>query len=271
MKQCKRGVLEKKKIIEVKDLSLGYRDKMVIKALDLSFDTGEFCALLGPNGAGKSTFLKALIGYLKPQLGEILILNQKLSEWKTENLAKTISLIPQDSRLQFDYSVEELVLMGRFPYLGFWQKYSSEDRRIVHDILENLDLYDIKNELYSQLSGGERRRVLIARALAQQTPIMLLDEAFANLDINHQLEIMQILSNINKKENKLIILVSHNINLSSEYCSRIIMMKQGKVVADGKPELIVNQIILKQVYKTDLEVIKNPRTGKPNLMYSGIL
>ncbi|MCF7792461.1 MAG: ABC transporter ATP-binding protein [Candidatus Cloacimonetes bacterium] len=257
------------KIIDINNLTLGYQNKRVIEDLNISFFAGEFCALLGPNGGGKSTFLKSLIGYLKPQFGEILIQGKKLTNWKSEELAKSISLIPQDNQLQFDYSVEELVLMGRFPYLGFWQKYSLQDKNIVRDILEKLDLSAMKNELYSQLSGGERRRVLIARALAQQTEILLLDEAFANLDINHQLEIMQILSEINREEGKLIILVSHNINLSSEYCDRIVMMKQGKIIADGKSENIINQSTLKQVYDADLEVISNPVSGKPNLIYKG--
>jgi cobalamin transport system ATP-binding protein len=258
-----------KKIINVKNLGLSYQTKSVIKDLSLSFDTGEFCALLGPNGAGKSTLLKALIGFLKPDAGEILVDGKNLRSWSQQDLAKVISLIPQDFQLQFDYTVEEIVTMGRFPYLGYWQKYSKKDRNIVSDILEQLDLLTMKGEQYSQLSGGERRRVSIARALAQQTDILLMDEAFANLDINHQLEIMQLLSKINLEHKKMIILVSHNINLSSEYCQRIVMMKQGKILADGTPAEIITQEILEQVYDAKLEIIQNPISKKPNLIYPG--
>lgn len=258
-----------KKIIEIENINLGYRQKPVIEALDLSFETGEFCALLGPNGAGKSTLLKALIGYLKPTKGSIIIHGKHLRNWQPNELAKVVSLIPQDFQLQFDYTVQEIVLMGRFPYLGFWQKYTAEDKNIVNRILEQLDLLEMKSELYSQLSGGERRRVSIARALAQQTEILLLDEAFANLDINHQLEIMQLLSGINREQGKLIILVSHNINLSAEYCRRIILMKKGKVMADGDPAQIITQQNLQKVYQAKLEIVKNPLSGKPNLIYPG--
>jgi len=257
------------KIIEIEKLSLGYRAKKVIEELNLSFEAGEFCALLGPNGAGKSTLLKALIGYLPPLSGRILLSGKDLTRWQKQELAKTISLIPQDFQLQFDYTVEEIVLMGRFPYLGLWQKYSDEDKKIVGEVLEKLDLTQMKDELYSQLSGGERRRVSIARALAQQTEILLLDEAFANLDINHQLEIMQILSEINRQAGKLIILVSHNINLSAEYCQRIVLMKNGKVMADGKPAQIITSQNLEKVYQAKLEIIQNPVSGKPNLIYPG--
>ena len=257
------------KKIEIRNLSLGYQNKKVIEALNLSFEAGEFCALLGPNGAGKSTLLKALIGFLKPAAGTISIAGRTLKNWQPSDLAKVVSLIPQDFQLQFDFTVQEIVMMGRFPYLGFWQKYSEKDKKIVEEILEQLDLIEMKGELYSQLSGGERRRVSIARALAQQTEILLLDEAFANLDINHQLEIMRLLSDINREQGKLIILVSHNINLSSEYCRRIIMMKKGKVVADGNPNEIITQQNLEKVYQAKLEIVKNPLSGKPNLIYPG--
>lgn len=258
-----------KKIIEIENISLSYREKKVIEDLSLSFETGEFCALLGPNGAGKSTLLKSLIGFLKPSEGMIKIAGKSLKNWPQPELAKVVSLIPQDFQMQFDYNVEDIVMMGRFPYLGYWQKYSAEDRKIVAEILEQLDLTGMKDDLYSQLSGGERRRVSIARALAQKTEILLMDEAFANLDINHQLEIMQLLSQINKEQGKLIILVSHNINLSSDYCQRIIMMKKGKVVADGKPSEIITQQNLEKVYNAKLEIIQNPVSGKPNLIYPG--
>jgi iron complex transport system ATP-binding protein len=157
--------------------------------------------------------------------------------------------------------------MGRFPYLGYWQNYSDKDRQIVAEILAKLDLSNYASKLYSQLSGGEKKRVSIARALAQQTDIMLLDEAFTQLDINHQIEIMHILSQINKQDGKLILLISHNINLASEYCERIVLLKQGRVLADGKPAEIINQENLQRLYNARLQVIQNPVTKNPNLIY----
>ena len=256
-------------MIKIKELTVGYLRKEVIQNLSVDFKQGEFCALLGPNGAGKSTLLKSIIGFLIPENGEVLIRNKSVSNWNKNDLARNISFIPQDFKLQFDYLVEDLVLMGRFPYVGYWQSYSQKDEEITKNVLKQLDLFKLRKKQFSQLSGGERKRVTIARALVQETDILLMDEAFANLDINHQLEIMQLLSEINLKQKKLIILVSHNINLASEYCQRILMMKHGKLIADGHPEEIITTENLKKLYETDLKIIPNPITGKPNLIYPG--
>ncbi len=256
-------------MLKIKNISAGYENKSVIENLSLGFKKGEFCALLGPNGAGKSTFLKTMIGFQTLENGEILLKNKPLKEWKKNELAKVISLIPQDFKLQFDHRVFDLVLMGRFPFLGYWQNYAKKDREITESILQQLDLYKFKDKMFSQLSGGEKKRVSIARTLTQQAEIILMDEAFANLDINHQLEIMQILSEINREYKKMIILVSHNINLAADYCERIIMMKHGRVIADGNPDDTIDPDIIKELYGTELQVIKNPVSGKPNLIYPG--
>ncbi len=256
-------------MISLKNVSVSYQHKRVLENLSIDFHKGEFCALLGPNGAGKSTLLKSIIDFQLQKTGEVYISGKEFHDWSRQELAKQIAIIPQDFQLQFDYTVEDLVLMGRFPYLGRWQNYTTLDREKVGQILQQLDLTSLKNKLYSQLSGGERRRVSIARALAQETQVLLMDEAFANLDINHQLEIMQLLFEINREHNKLIILVSHNINLTSEYCERIVMLKNGVVIADGAPEDIVNTENLKELYNTELKIIENPISGKPNLIYPG--
>ncbi len=254
-------------MIDIKRIEAGYYNKKVIRDLDLCFQKGKFYALLGPNGAGKSTLLKILLGYIKPVSGELRIDGVELSRWKKRDLARKISLIPQKMEMQFDYTVHDLVLMGRFPYLGYWGKYTASDSDIVIKVLHQLDLYEMKDVMFSQLSGGEQQRVAIGRALVQNTPIILMDEAFSHLDINHQLEIMQILARINRDQNKLIILVSHNINLAAEYCDRIVFLKNGEVVAEGKPEEVIIPTILKAVYGADLQTIKNPISGKPNLIY----
>ena len=187
-------------MIKIKNISLAYQNKRVIEDLSIDFHMGEFCALLGPNGAGKSTLLKAILGFQLEKTGKVYISGKELHDWSRQELAKQIAIIPQDFQLQFDYTVEDLVLMGRFPYLGRWQNYTNMDIEIVKQILMQLDLNPLKDKLYSHLSGGERRRVSIARALAQETQILLMDEAFANLDINHQLEIMQLLFVILKQK-----------------------------------------------------------------------
>ena len=256
-------------MLKIKDLSVGYREKKVIRDLNINFDSGEFCALLGPNGAGKSTLLRTLVKFLIPESGDIFLNDQNFKDINNKELAKSISIIPQDFQLQFDHQVFDLVLMGRFPYLKYWQSFSENDNNITEQVLSKLDLTGFKKKMFSQLSGGEKQRVSIARALVQETEIILMDEAFANLDVNHQLEIMQLLSEINKKQNKTIILVSHNINLAADYCDRIIMMKTGKIFADGKPEDVIKENIINTLYDSELQVITNPVSGKPNLIYPG--
>ena len=256
-------------MINISNITVGYQQKKIIKNLSLDFEKGEFCALLGPNGAGKSTLLNAIIGFLQLWNGNISVNGTGINKWQKKEIAKKIALIPQDFQLQFDYKVEDLILMGRFPYLRKWQNYTKKDKEIVEDVLKSLDLMKFKNKLFSQLSGGEKQRVSIARALVQDTDIILMDEAFSHLDINHQLEIMQLLSEINAKHEKLIILVSHNINLASEYCNRVVMLKDGNLVAKGSPERVITPQTIAKVYGTNLQIIKNPISGKPNLIYPG--
>ena len=254
-------------MIRISQIVTGYYKQMVIDDLTLTFREGEFCSILGPNGAGKSTLLKAMIGYLPLTKGDIYIKDKNLHDWQKRELAKVLSVIPQEISYQFDYTVTELVLMGRYPYLNYWQTYSTTDRKEVDRILEELHLYPLRYKSYSQLSGGEKQRVNIARALVQKTDIILLDEALVHLDINHQLEIIKLLAEINRNHNKLIVLISHNINLSSDYCDRIIILKDGRLFCEGNPQEVITVENLQRVYDTELQVFANPFTGKPNVFY----
>jgi len=256
-------------MIRINNVSTGYYNQKVIDGLSLTFRRGEFCSILGPNGAGKTTLLKAIIGYLPLITGQIEIEKRDLSDWSRKELARKISIIPQEISYQFDYTVTELVLMGRYPYLNYWQTYRSLDRQEVETVLEELHLQPLRDKPYSQLSGGEKQRVNIARALVQNTAIILLDEALVHLDINHQLDIITLLADINLKHNKLIILISHNINLSADYCDRIIILKDGKLFTEGRAEEVLTAANLRAVYGTDLQVFTNPFSGKPNIFYSG--
>ena len=251
----------------INDITVGYQDTKVIENLTLKVGEAEFCAIIGPNGAGKSTLLKSLIGYIPLQNGKIEIDGKNISEWNKKKLAQRISLIPQDFQLQFDHNVRDLILMGRFPYLGYWESYSKKDYEIIEKIIDQLDLQDMAGKKFSQLSGGERQRVAIARALAQEASTILMDEAFSHLDLNHQIEIMQLLSKINKEQKKRIILVSHNLNLACEYCDRVIMLKKGKLIADGNPNEVVTKENIKKLFGADLLIVKHPISGKPNIIY----
>jgi iron complex transport system ATP-binding protein len=263
------GLKGEDKMLKIKSITTGYYNRKVIDDLSLNFIRGEFCSILGPNGAGKTTLLKAIIGFLPLSGGEIEIKGKNLKDWTRKDLARLISLIPQEINYQFDYTVRELVLMGRYPYINYWQTYSVQDRREVDKTLEELHLSEFRDKPYSQLSGGEKQRVNIARALVQNTEIILLDEALVHLDINHQLDIIKLLSEINRSHKKLIILISHNINLSADYCDRIIVLKDGRLFAAGEPEKVVTSTNFKKLYGTELKVFQNPYSGKPNIFYPG--
>ncbi len=256
-------------MIQLKQISTGYNEQLVIDNLSLRFEQGELCSLLGPNGAGKSTLLRMMTGYQRLWSGIIEFDGLSINRLKPKDLAKIVAIIPQEIHLQFDYSVRELVMMGRYPYLHYWQKYSCNDHLVVADILANLDLSELQYKNYSQLSGGEKQRVNIARALAQQSEVILMDESLVHLDINHQLEIMDLLVSINQQQKKSIIIVSHNINLAADYCNRIILMKNGKIAADGAPEMVVRSENLKRVYKADIATFINKSSGRPNILYPG--
>lgn len=257
-------------MIEIKDLTCGYDAGDVLHGITLKVEQHGFAVIMGPNGAGKSTLLYAIIGYLQRRQGSVLIQGKALEHWHKKDLAKVIALIPQETAMPFDYTVEEMVLMGRYPWLELMQSYSTRDQKIVQDILQKLDLTELKDRYYSQLSGGEKQRVLLARALAQQTQVILLDESLSQLDINHQVEFMQLLSDINRQDGKCIILVSHNINLAANVSSHLILLKNGRLLASGTPAEVITQEKLKELFEIDLTLQTNPLSGRPNLIFPGI-
>jgi iron complex transport system ATP-binding protein len=256
--------------METRNLVCGYNEKTVIKDMNLLFPETGFTALLGPNGAGKSTLLKALTGFLPAREGVVLCAGKDVQTWNKRELAQKLAFIPQELELQFAYQVFEFVLMGRFPYLSLWQNYSSRDIIIVEEVLERLNLSAFRAKIVQELSGGEKQRVLIARALVQQTEVMLLDESLSQLDISYQVEIMQVLHDIAHKDGKLVVLVSHNINLAANYCDHIILLQDGRSVAEGNPETVIRTELLQQVYGIQLQVETNPISGKPNFYYPGL-
>jgi iron complex transport system ATP-binding protein len=257
-------------MIEINGLTCGYDAGDVLKGITLNIKQQDFAVILGPNGAGKSTLLYSLIGYLTMRKGSILIKSKALEQWHKKELARTIALIPQETGMPFDYTVTEMVLMGRYPWLELMQSYSAKDLEIVRDVLTKLDLTGLAERYFSQLSGGEKQRVLLARALAQQTEVILLDESLSQLDINHQVEMMQLLSDINKHDGKCIILVSHNINLAANVASRLVFLKEGRLLANGSPEEVLTTGLLRQLFGIDLTLQINPLSQRPNLVFPGI-
>lgn len=256
-------------MIEVTKLSCAYEVRMVLSELSLSLKTGEFTVLAGPNGAGKSTLVYALLGFLPALKGKISLFDKPLGSYKRSELARLVAFVPQESVFQFDYPVRDIVLMGRYPYQGLMQSLLPSDLEAVEDVLCRLQLGDLAGRFYSQLSGGEKQRVLIARALAQDTPYIFLDETLSQLDINHQVEIMAMLREIVRSSGKGILLISHNLNLGANFADRMVLLAQGTVLGSGSPEEMMQPQLLRELFNMDIQTMINPVSGKPNLLYPG--
>jgi iron complex transport system ATP-binding protein len=251
--------------IKLEQIGFRYNAHWVLKNIFCEIKKGEFVGIIGPNGSGKTTLLKIIDGILKPQEGEMWINGILGNRLKRDNLAKIIAVVAQDSQMIFPFSVQEIVLMGRAPHLNKWRFEGETDFRIARQAMEMTDTLSLMNRSMTALSGGERQRVLIARALAQQPQIMLLDEPTAFLDIKHQIDFFDLIKTLNKNQALTVIAVTHDINLASLYCDRIVLLQNGHIHCLGNPEEVIVERHIKEVYETNVAVDKNPVTGKPRI------
>lgn len=250
-------------ILKVNNLVCGYEEKKVLKGLSFSVEEGSCLGIIGPNGSGKTTLFRAITRVLKPYQGEIFYKEKTISRIPRRELAREIAVLPQALSITFSYSVEEFVLMGRFPYLGRLEKAKEVDLEIVEKAMTLADIRSLRERRVSELSGGERQRAILAQALAQEPKLLLLDEPTAHLDIGHQIEILDLVRNLNRKKEVTVIMVSHDLNLAGEYCDELILLKEGEIYQKGSPEEVLSYIHIEAVYETVVIVKKNPLSGKP--------
>ncbi len=249
-----------KKDISIENVSFSYglSEENLLNEINLNIEKGKFIGILGPNGCGKSTLLKVILKYLHPRQGIIKIDNKELKEYSQPELAEILSFVPQKSALTIPLTVEDVVYMGRVPYIkNRWIGFDREDREKVEKIMRMLKIDQFKNRVIFSLSGGEFQRVLLARALVQNTNIMLLDEPTSALDMNYALEIMKLTSYFVKNENLTAVMVLHDLNLASMYCDSIILLKEGKIAYEGTPKELFRPEILEEIYGFNCEVIEN--------------
>ena len=244
--------------IENTTFSYGLSEENLLDGINLNIEKGKFIGILGPNGCGKSTLLKVILKYLNPKEGIIKIENKELKEYTQSELAEILSFVPQKSSLTMPLTVEDVVYMGRVPYIkNRWTGFDREDREKVEKIMQMLKIDKFKNRVIFSLSGGEFQRVLLARALAQNTNIMLLDEPTSALDMNYALEIMRLTSYFVQNESLTAVMVLHDLNLASMYCDSIILLKEGKIAYEGTPKELFKPEILEEIYGFNCEVIEN--------------
>jgi len=249
------------KVMEIKDLQFSYGSLGVLRGVDMDFYKGTFYGILGPNGCGKSTLLKNLYGYLKPSSGTVLLGSKKLGSMKPRERAKRIAYVPQDSHIDFDYTVFDVIAMGRNPYHNALDNLGSDDMEQIEKAMAETSTTHLKDKSINELSGGEKQRALIARAFAQDSEIILMDEPVSMLDINHQIEIMDLSRSLADRLDKTIVCVLHDLNLAAQYAQHIFLMKDGVVLKQGLPDEILDADIISEVYGADVFVGTNEISG----------
>jgi iron complex transport system ATP-binding protein len=251
--------------IELSNVAFGYAESLLFDGFSLDVAAGEFLGVIGPNGAGKSTLLRLVAGLLRPARGSIRILERDLSALGRREVARTLGVVLQENPFAFDYSVSDVVMMGRNPYLGRFQSPGKHDREAVNSALEFVDALFLRDRRINSISAGERQRVVLARALAQKPGILMLDEATSHLDITHQQLIARILLVLNR-QGKTVVFLSHDLNLAALYCSRILLLDRGKAVACDVPERVITAELIRSVYGVEPIVTRHPESGRPQVM-----
>ncbi|MFW5889629.1 MAG: ABC transporter ATP-binding protein [Halanaerobium sp.] len=250
-------------MIKTENLKFSYNKEEILKGINLNFKKGDFVGIIGPNGSGKSTLLKNISRSLQADSGIIYLDSRILNEYGSKELAQKLAVVPQDCQISFNFDVYDVIMMGRHPYQKRWSRLNEKDRKIVNDVMEVTDTLKLKEKKINELSGGERQRVIIARALAQKPEILLLDEPTASLDINYQGEIYDLLEHLNSSMDLTIITVSHDLNLTAQYCKKLILLKKGYIFASGSAEEVLTEKNIKEVYNTKVMIYNNPISNKP--------
>ena len=238
--------------LQIKNLKFAYNDKEILKNINLRFNTGYFYSVIGPNGSGKSTLLKNIAKIVSPEENSIMIDNKDITKMNKKELSKIISVIPQEINIDYDFTVYDIVLMGRNPYKNFFQDFNTNDREIAQKYMKETNTWELRDKLITELSGGEKQRVIAARALTQEADIILLDEPTSHLDLQYQIEFLKIFRNL--KKDKIIIAVLHDLNLSSLFSDQIILINSGKIIDKGIPSEVISTKNIKDVYNLSVEI-----------------
>jgi iron complex transport system ATP-binding protein len=257
-------------MIGIQNLSFSYTEELVVNEVSFSIADGEFVGIIGPNGAGKSTLLKLMDGILQSKGGRIYIKEKLLQKYTRKQLAKMIGFVPQHFTTAFSFSVSDVVLMGRYSHLSPFSSESTEDYQIIEKSMKSTDVWKFRHRQFGNLSGGEKQRVVLASALAQEPQILLLDEPTSSLDIKYQYQFYSILQELQQSRGLTIVVVTHDINLAARYCRRLILLKNGKLVDDGSPDKVITKKMMESVYEVEVEILSHPRDGKPLLTLGSI-
>ena len=249
--------------LKLQNVTLGYMQNVVVKGMTLEMNPGEMLGLVGPNGCGKSTIIRALSRVISPYSGSILLNGQDISRIPRRDLARLIGVVPQMPLLPSTFTTFEIVLMGRNPHLGLLQYEGPKDIDIAWQAMGKTSMQHLAQRRISELSGGEIQSVVIARVLAQQTQAMLLDEPTANLDIGRQVEILDLIKGLCRRDKLTVVVALHDLNLAAQYCDRLVLIDNGRVHSEGKPGEVINADNIRQVYGSGSHIYSHPLSGLP--------
>ena len=249
--------------ISTKNLNISYGNLDIVKDLNLDIPKGKITTIIGSNGCGKSTILKTIARIIQPKSGDIFVNNINIKQQSPKELAKTMAVLPQSPQAPSGLTVEELIAYGRFPHQKGFGKMRKEDNDIVTWALQSTGIEEFRDRPIEALSGGQRQRAWIAMALAQQTDILILDEPTTYLDLAHQLEILKLLEELNRKQGTTIVMVIHELNNAARFADHMIGVKKGKVICQGSAEEVMTKENLKELFNIDAEIVQDPRNNKP--------
>lgn len=256
-------------LIRVENVGYHYNHQQVINGVSFELGRGELVGLIGPNGSGKTTLLKCLDRLLVPQEGQVLWEGQSLSCFSQNQIARNIALVSQESPFVFSPTVLETVLMGRSPYLKWFQLEGPKDFHLAEAAMNRMEIKHLQQRSLSELSSGERQRVYLARALCQEPSLLLLDEPTAFLDIQYQVNILDLIQSLNLEKRLTILVASHDINLTAQYCHRLILIRQGQIETIGTPDQVIKEETIEKVFETRVMVDQNPFTQTPRITLLG--
>lgn len=249
--------------IETKKLEFSINENKILKGIDINVENKEFVGIIGPNGSGKSTLLKCLYRNLRPSKGAIYLDDINIKNISTKDSAKKIGVVAQHNHNDFDFSVLDIVLMGRNPYKKIMERDTEKDYDIVYSAIDKVNIRHLINRSFNSLSGGEQQRVMLARALAQDTKCLILDEPTNHLDIKYQLQLMSIVKNLDIE----VIAAIHDLNIASMYCDKIYVLKDGVIVDYGTPKQVLTKELIKEVYGVNCEILEDRNDNFINIVF----